>query len=76
MNGMELLTGPPTTCKVSSVLNRDRKQYGPQHLFDGLNDTCWNSDQGSSQQVWLSFNRTVMIKRIELMFQGGFVGEE
>uniref|UniRef100_A0A8U7NF03 Nuclear receptor 2C2 associated protein n=1 Tax=Corvus moneduloides TaxID=1196302 RepID=A0A8U7NF03_CORMO len=30
---------------VSSVLNRDVKQFGKQHLFDGSEETCWNSDQ-------------------------------
>lgn len=30
---------------VSSVLNRDAKQYGKKFLFDENDDTCWNSDQ-------------------------------
>jgi len=30
---------------VSSVLNKDIKQYGKKYLFDGEDDTCWNSDQ-------------------------------
>jgi hypothetical protein len=34
-----------TTCRVSSVLNRDTKQFGKKHLFDGEDETCWNSDQ-------------------------------
>ncbi|OQR84719.1 hypothetical protein ACHHYP_13021 [Achlya hypogyna] len=68
--------GTATTCKVSSVLNRDRKLYGAQHLFDGVDDTCWNSDQGHGQQVWLHFNRSVHVKRVEVMFQGGFAGED
>ena len=33
---------------VSSVLNRDVKQYGKKFLFDKKDDTCWNSDQVSS----------------------------
>ena len=32
-------------CRVSSVLGKDVKSYGKQFLFDGLDDTCWNSDQ-------------------------------
>ena len=40
--------------KVSSVLNRNVKEFGKQFLFDGKEDTCWNSDQGTPQliQVW------------------------
>jgi len=30
---------------VSSVLNRDTKQFGKKYLLDGEDDTCWNSDQ-------------------------------
>jgi len=31
--------------RVSSVINRDTKQFGKKHLIDGHVDTCWNSDQ-------------------------------
>lgn len=31
--------------RVSSVLGRDVKSYGKQYLFDGSDETCWNSDQ-------------------------------
>ena len=27
------------------MLNGNRKDYGPAHMFDGEEDTCWNSDQ-------------------------------
>ncbi|NXV08738.1 NR2CA protein, partial [Cettia cetti] len=37
--------GGTVPCRVSSVLNRDVKQFGKQHLFDGSEETCWNSDQ-------------------------------
>ena len=33
------------TCRVSSTLNRDTKQFGKKYLFDGKSETCWNSDQ-------------------------------
>ena len=33
------------TCRVSSTLNRDTKQFGKKYLFDGRSETCWNSDQ-------------------------------
>ncbi|MGH0192208.1 UNVERIFIED_CONTAM: hypothetical protein FKN15_005316 [Acipenser sinensis] len=32
---------------VSSVLNRDVKQFGKKHMFDSNEETCWNSDQAS-----------------------------
>lgn len=31
--------------RVSSVLNRDVKQYGKKYMFDCNEETCWNSDQ-------------------------------
>jgi len=31
--------------RVSSVLNRDKKQFGKSHMLDGKEDTCWNSDE-------------------------------
>lgn len=27
------------------MLNRDVKQFGKKHMFDGNEETCWNSDQ-------------------------------
>lgn len=37
--------------KVSSVLNRNVKEFGKHFLFDGREDTCWNSDQGTPQLI-------------------------
>uniref|UniRef100_A0A4X2M8B4 Nuclear receptor 2C2 associated protein n=1 Tax=Vombatus ursinus TaxID=29139 RepID=A0A4X2M8B4_VOMUR len=34
-----------TVSRVSSVLNRDVKQFGKKNLFDEQDETCWNSDQ-------------------------------
>ena len=31
--------------RVSSVLNRDVRQFGKSFMFDGDDETCWNSDQ-------------------------------
>jgi len=75
---MQELIGPtlPTKCRVSSVLNRDRQQFGSQNMFDGSDVSCWNSGQGSPQQILLSFNRAVNIRQVEIMFQGGFVGQD
>lgn len=31
--------------RVSSVLNRDVKQFGKKFMFDCSEESCWNSDQ-------------------------------
>uniref|UniRef100_A0A8C3UGT2 Nuclear receptor 2C2 associated protein n=1 Tax=Catharus ustulatus TaxID=91951 RepID=A0A8C3UGT2_CATUS len=62
----------PCPCRVSSVLNRDVKHFGKQHLFDGSEETCWNSDQGTSQWVTLDFPRPVKVSELHIQFQGGF----
>lgn len=65
-----------TICSVSSVLNRDVKQFGKKYMFDGSEETCWNSDQGSPQWVFFEFNQPVLIQEVQMQFQGGFVGKE
>lgn len=30
---------------MSSVLNKDVKQFGKKNMFDSSDETCWNSDQ-------------------------------
>lgn len=45
-----LLAGMYSECvlygnRVSSVLNRDNKQFGKKFMFDDQDETCWNSDQ-------------------------------
>lgn len=64
------------TCRVSSVLNRDAKQFGKKHLFDADEETCWNSDQGTPQFVVVDFAEAKRVKEIRIRFQGGFVGED
>uniref|UniRef100_A0A8C0FA32 Nuclear receptor 2C2-associated protein n=1 Tax=Bubo bubo TaxID=30461 RepID=A0A8C0FA32_BUBBB len=58
--------------RVSSVLNRDVKQFGKKHMFDTSEETCWNSDQGTCQWVTLDFPRTVKVSQLHIQFQGGF----
>jgi len=73
-----LLCGGATqyTCRVSSTLNRDTKQFGKKYLFDGNNETCWNSDQGSPQWISLEFEHPVPLSALSLQFQGGFCGKD
>eukprot|EP00729_Bicosta_minor_P014199 gene14199-19047_t len=63
-----------TTCRVSSTLNRDVKQFGKKFLFDGEDETCWNSDQGSPQFIIMDFKKGVVPTELSFTFQGGFVG--
>jgi hypothetical protein len=61
---------------VSSVLNKNRADYGKQHLIDGSDETCWNSEQGSPQSIAVCFPSPVDVRSLSLMFQGGFVGAD
>uniref|UniRef100_A0A3Q2R1G1 Nuclear receptor 2C2-associated protein n=1 Tax=Fundulus heteroclitus TaxID=8078 RepID=A0A3Q2R1G1_FUNHE len=61
-----------TQSRVSSVLNRDVKQYGKKFMFDCNEETCWSSDQGDCQWVSLEFPQTVKVSEVKLQFQGGF----
>ncbi|NWU21896.1 NR2CA protein, partial [Dyaphorophyia castanea] len=69
---LEPLVCARTATRVSSVLHRDVKQFGKQHLFDGSEETCWNSDQGTSQWVTLDFPQPVKVSQLHIQFQGGF----
>ncbi|XP_051034015.1 nuclear receptor 2C2-associated protein [Phodopus roborovskii] len=66
------LVCPETVSRVSSVLNRNSRQFGKKHLFDQDEETCWNSDQGPSQWVTLEFPKRVHITQLQVQFQGGF----
>lgn len=61
-----------TQSRVSSVLNRDVKQFGKKYMFDSHEDTCWNSDQGECQWVSLEFPQSVKVSEVKVQFQGGF----
>ncbi|XP_068447543.1 nuclear receptor 2C2-associated protein [Clinocottus analis] len=61
-----------TQSRVSSVLNRDVKQYGKKYMFDCNEETCWNSDQGECQWVSLEFPQPVKVSELKVQFQGGF----
>ncbi|XP_054645782.1 nuclear receptor 2C2-associated protein [Dunckerocampus dactyliophorus] len=61
-----------TQCRVSSVLNRDVKQYGKKYMFDSNEETCWNSDQGESQWLILEFPQPIRVSELKFQFQGGF----
>ncbi len=76
MAGLLVGSGREYECRVSSVLGRNVKEFGKKHLFDGREDTCWNSDQGSPQWVQVTLNGTpASVSGIRLTFQGGFAGK-
>ncbi|XP_033213041.1 nuclear receptor 2C2-associated protein [Belonocnema kinseyi] len=63
-------------CRVSSVLNKNIKEFGKKHLFDESNETCWNSDSGTPQWILINFEEEVDLSEIEIEFQGGFAGKQ
>ncbi|KAI8089139.1 galactose-binding domain-like protein [Halteromyces radiatus] len=69
------LINQDTRIKVSSVLNRDTPSFGKQHLIDGSEETCWNSEQGLPQHILIDFGTPATVTDIILTFQGGFVGK-
>ncbi|XP_052100446.1 nuclear receptor 2C2-associated protein-like [Mytilus californianus] len=73
---MRKITNKNSKIRVSSVLNRDTKQFGKKYLVDEEDDTCWNSDQGSPQWIAVEFDQEEHIAEIRIKFQGGFAGRE
>ena len=61
--------------KVSSVLNKNSKQFGKDFLYGNNSETCWNSDTGAGQFIKVKMNENYFVKNLvglELMFQGIF----
>lgn len=73
---MTLLKENKFICRVSSVLNKNVKEFGKQNMFDDSNETCWNSDSGTPQWILINFNEEVDLSEIEIEFQGGFAGKK
>ncbi|XP_030833066.1 nuclear receptor 2C2-associated protein [Strongylocentrotus purpuratus] len=61
--------------RVSSVLNRDVKQFGKKFLFDNNEETCWNSDQGTPQWASIELQEPHQCTELHLQFQGGFASK-
>lgn len=76
--GMNNLKSAISGIRVSSVLNRDVKQYGKKHLMNDDDETCWNSDQGLPQWIAVEFESPQKGKTLDisLQFQGGFCGKD
>lgn len=46
------------------MLNNDSKSYGKRYMFDGNEETCWNS---AEVRLYLSVCRLYLIKKILLL---------
>ncbi|KAL0123233.1 hypothetical protein PUN28_007679 [Cardiocondyla obscurior] len=73
---MSLLTESNFECRVSSVLNKNVQSYGKKYMFDNCSETCWNSDAGSPQWVFINFKEEHSLSSFEIQFQGGFAGKD
>ncbi|XP_017013577.3 nuclear receptor 2C2-associated protein [Drosophila takahashii] len=71
---MNILTEVNFNCRVSSVLNKEVKQYGKQLMFDTKEDTSWTSDEGTPQWITVSLDEPQKISGFSFQFQGGFAG--
>ena len=65
----ELSLIPESEYKVSSVLDRNVKEYGKQFMFDNNPETCWNSDNRSPQWIMFKWACDVEVKTIIAQFQ-------
>ena len=61
---------------VSSVLNKNTKQYGKKHLMDGKDETCWHSDPGLPQWITVKYESPQKVSSIQMTSQGGFSPRE
>ncbi|CAF1026202.1 unnamed protein product [Adineta ricciae] len=64
-----------TQLRVSSVLNKDNKNYGKKNLIDGSEETCWNSEAGSSQWIQITPTTPFALSSVAIKFQGGFAAK-
>ena len=71
-----LVSGGFETLNVSSVLQKNHRDFGKKHLYDGRAETCWNSDQGLPQHVLVKFAEPQSVRRIVMVSQGGFCPRE
>ncbi|XP_067629537.1 nuclear receptor 2C2-associated protein [Eurosta solidaginis] len=72
---MNLLEKVEFKCSVSSVQGKDSNQYGKHHMFDSVEDTSWNSSEGTAQWVKLHFDVPQKVSGFLVQFQGGFAAK-
>ncbi len=62
--------------RVSSVLNKNSKEYGKQYMVDNCDDTCWNSAQVCDLMIFLHRFRLLKYLNIIAIYKfllGGLV---
>mmetsp|Transcript_9127 Transcript_9127/g.20951 ORF Transcript_9127/g.20951 Transcript_9127/m.20951 type:complete len:166 (-) Transcript_9127:65-562(-) len=73
-----LLSCPSTTVARSSTSwKHDSHRFGPQHALDSGTDAAWKSapSDGTEPNYYeVIFGRSVEVRDLRIMFQGGFVG--
>ncbi|KAL7677182.1 hypothetical protein ACOME3_003425 [Neoechinorhynchus agilis] len=62
-----------TKIKASSTLDRDEGEADITNVLDDDECTCWQSDQGQYQYIDIRLNKSIVLRRIELMFHNGFM---
>ena len=67
---------PICEASASSVLHDDEEAFGAHFAIDGRADTLWNSAGGAAQRLSLRLAARARVRAVELVFQGGFVGQE
>lgn len=72
INTNNLLSRENIKIRVSSTLNS--KEFAGSNMIDGVDDTCWNSNQGKAQQVVLELKKTQPenFSKFEFISAGGF----
>lgn len=73
MEPTSLVADARTTLRASSTLGRE---FAVANALSADEATCWTSAQGSPQQLRLQFGRAVDVSQLQLMFQGGFAGQD
>jgi len=66
------------THRASSIWKHDNRKFGPQNALDISSDAAWKSaPSGESDPLAyyeIYFNRPVIVHKMNIQFQGGFVG--
>ena len=66
------------THRASSIWKHDNRKFGPQNALDISSDAAWKSAPSEESDPLahyeIYFNRPVIVHKMNIQFQGGFVG--
>ena len=66
------------THRASSIWKHDNRKFGPQNALDISSDAAWKSAPSEESDPLayyeIYFNRPVIVQKMNIQFQGGFVG--